>query len=225
MSTENSLNRYVGIVRDYYTKNRKITNIIGGTALAVIALFLFWTLYWHPKRESQAATKLAKLAHYFETDSFNIVLNGIKGKKMTTAPEIADSYGFTKKGKEAALMAGLSFMHTGKFEKALKYLDKANAGDILLGPSIVSAKAACYAELGKSDKAAASYEKAAEWGKNEYTSQFLKKAGIQFELAKDYKSAIRCYEKLRSDYSKTPEASDIEKYIYRAKGYLGELNN
>ncbi len=225
MSTENFWNRYTGKLRNFYANNRKITNIIGGTALVVVGLILFWTLYWHPKRENEAATKLAKLHHYFDTDSFNIVLNGIKGKRMTTAPEIADSYGFTNKGKEAALMAGLAYLHTNKFEKALKYLDKADADDILLGPSIVAAKAGCYAELNKPEKAASTYEKAADWGKNEYTAQFLKKAGIQYELAKDYKSAVRCYERLRNEFSKTPEASDIDKYIYRAKGYLGELNN
>jgi len=225
MSTENIFNRISSEVGNYYTNNKKNTNIIGGTLLLVGGLIAFWTLYWHPKRENDAALKLAKLHHYFDSDSFNIVVNGIKGKKIATAPNIADSYGFTKKGKEAALMAGLSFMHTGKFEKAIKYLDKSDANDLLLAPAIISAKAACYAELGKPDKAAKQYEKAAELGNNDYTSQFLKKAGIQYELAKDYKSAIRCWEKLRQSFGKSPEASDIEKYIYRAKGLLGELNN
>ncbi len=225
MSTENIFNRISSEVGNYYTNNKKNTNIIGGTLLLLGGLIAFWTLYWHPKRENDAALKLAKLHHYFDSDSFNIVVNGIKGKKIATAPNIADSYGFTKKGKEAALMAGLSFMHTGKFEKAIKYLDKSDANDLLLAPAIISAKAACYAELGKPDKAAKQYEKAAELGNNDYTSQFLKKAGIQYELAKDYKSAIRCWEKLRQSFGKSPEASDIEKYIYRAKGLLGELNN
>jgi len=225
MSTENIFNRISSEVGNYYTNNKKNTNIIGGTLSLVGGLIAFWTLYWHPKRENDAALKLAKLHHYFDSDSFNIVVNGIKGKKIATAPNIADSYGFTKKGKEAALMAGLSFMHTGKFEKAIKYLDKSDANDLLLAPAIISAKAACYAELGKPDKAAKQYEKAAELGNNDYTSQFLKKAGIQYELAKDYKSAIRCWEKLRQSFGKSPEASDIEKYIYRAKGLLGELNN
>jgi tetratricopeptide (TPR) repeat protein len=225
MSEQNIFNRYADKIRNFYSGNKKIVNIVGGSVILVIGLIAFWTLYWHPKREHAAAAKLAKIQHYFDTDSLNIVLNGIKGKKLTTAPEIADSYGFTKKGKEAALMAGVAYLQTGKYEKALKYLDKADANDLLLGPSIAAAKAGCYAELGKIEKAAETYEKAADWGNNEFTALFLKKAGIQFELAKDYKSAIRCWEKLRSHYSKTPEASDVEKYIYRAKAYLGELNN
>lgn len=225
MSTENFWNRYIKTIRSVYEQNRKITNIVAGVLVAVVALLIFWTTYWHPKREHEAAVKMAKLHHYFDTDSFNIVLNGIKGKKLATAPQIADDYPFTKKGKEAAIMAGISYMQTGKYEKAIKYFDKADADDILLGPSVVSAKAACYAEMGKPEKAASYYEKAASWGKNEFTSQFFKKAGIQYEIAKDYKSAIRCYETVKKEYSKTSEASDIDKYIYRAKGYLGELNN
>lgn len=225
MSTANLWKQYTEGIRKFYSDNKKVVNIAGTSVIVVLALGVFWSAYWHPKREKEAGVKLAKLHHYFESDSFAVVLNGIKGKKMSTAPEIADSYGWTKKGKEAALMAGIAFLQTGKYEKALKYLDKTDAEDIILGPSILAAKAACYAELGKPDKAAAAYEKASDKGKNDFTAQFLKKAGIQYELAKDYKNALRCYEKLRSDYSKTTEVSDIDKYIYRAKGMLGELNN
>lgn len=225
MSSGNFWIQYTQSIRNWYANNKKIANIAGIVLVVAAGLSLFWSLYYHPKREHEAAAKLAKLHHYFDSDSFNVVLYGIKGKKLTTAPEIADKYPFTKKGKEAALMAGCSFLQTGKFEKALKYFDKVDANDIILGPATVAAKAACYAELGKPDKAAATYEKAALLGKNEYTSQFLKKAGIQFELAKDYKSALRCYEKLKSEFSSTSDGSDIDKYIYRTKGLLGELNN
>ncbi|MBS3914585.1 MAG: hypothetical protein KG003_08800 [Bacteroidetes bacterium] len=200
-------------------------NIAGISVAVVVGLILTWSLYWHPKREHESAAKIAKLHHYFETDSFSIVVNGIKGKKMATAPQIADDYGFTEKGREAALMAGLSYMHLAKWDKAIKYLDKAKADDIILGPSIYAAKGTCYAEMDKTEKAAEAYEKAAKMGDNDFTAEYYKKAGMHYEKAKEYKAALRCYQEIKSRFGKTEVASDIDKYIYKVKGLLGELNN
>lgn len=225
MSVNNIWTRFQNRLSGLYNENKNIANIVGGSIIFIVASILFWSLYWHPKREHEAALKVAKLQHYMETDSFAVILNGIKGKKMATAPQIADSYFLTKKGKEAALMSGIAYLHTAKYEKAIKYFDKTDAHDLALAPAIQAAKGSCYAELGKPEKAAKLYEKAAEMGDNEFTSQFYKKAGIQYDIAKDYKSAIRCFEKLKSKFGKTAEGTDIEKYIYRLKGYLGELNN
>ena len=82
-----------------------------------------------PQQESQAAEKLAKLEYYFMNDSTAMVLNGNKSLKIESAPSIADSYSGTQKGSEAALMAGLTYLHTGEFQKALDYLDMAKMGD------------------------------------------------------------------------------------------------
>jgi tetratricopeptide (TPR) repeat protein len=122
-------------------------------------------------------------------------------------------------------MAGLSYMRLAKWEKALDYLDKAGANDMFLGPSLMAARASCYSELGKTEKAAATFEKAADWGENDYTAQYYKKAGIHYEKAGELKDALRCYEIIKERYSKTEIASDIDKYIFKVKGMLGELNN
>ncbi|MCC7299169.1 MAG: tetratricopeptide repeat protein [Bacteroidia bacterium] len=225
MSTDNFLNQTGKSIKDFYTKYRKVVNIAAISIVAIAGLIAFLSIYWMPQREKAAATKLSKLHHYFETDSFAVVVNGIKGKKMATAPEIADDYSFTKKGKEAALMAGLSYMHLSKWEKAEKYLSKANSKDLILGPSILAAKATCYSEMNKPDKAAAAFEKAGDMGKNDFTVQYYKKAGIHYEKAGELKKALRCYEIIKSEYSKTEVGSDIDKYIYKVKGLLGELNN
>jgi tetratricopeptide (TPR) repeat protein len=225
MTADNFWQQITDRVRAFYSKNRKVFNIAGISVVVLAGLISFWSFYWHPQREKEASLKLAKLHHYFETDSFAIVVNGIKGKKMATAPQIADDYGFTSKGREAALMAGLSYLHLAKWDKALDYLDKAKANDMILGPSILAAKATCYSELGKHAKAGENYEKAAELGENDYTAEYYKKAGINFEKAGELKSALRCYEKIKSNYSKTDIGSDIDKYIYKVKGLLGDLNN
>lgn len=225
MSTENFWNQITERVKSFYSNNRKIVTIAGIGIVAIAALVAFLSLYWMPKRESEAGAKLAKLHHYFTTDSFAVVVNGIKGKRMSTAPQIADDYPFTSKGKEAALMAGESYLQLGKFDKALKYLKKAKADDIFLGPSILAAQATCHAELGDIDKAGSLYEKAAKMGENEFTAKYYKSAGVHYEKAGNYKKALACYEAIKAKYGKSEVGTDIDKYIYKVKGLLGELNN
>jgi hypothetical protein len=41
---------------------------------------------------------------------------------------------------------------------------------------------------------------------------------------KDYSSALSCYETLDSKFAATREGQEAEKYIYRLKGLMGELN-
>lgn len=224
MSAPFNWTNFVMQFKAFYAVNRKALNIAVIAVVGVTAISLTLKLWWLPKREKEAGAKLAKLHHYFQKDSFEVVLKGIKGKKMATAPQIADQYWLTEKGKEAALMAGEAYLQTGKFDKALDYLDKADADDIFLAPAILNAKASCYAELGKIEKAAKLYEEAGDLGKNDFCAQFYKNAGAHYELAKEYKDALRCYEKIKKQHSTTPEAGDIDKYIYRVKGLLGELN-
>jgi tetratricopeptide (TPR) repeat protein len=231
MTAENFWHRITDRASGFYTNNRKVFNITGISVVVIAGLIVFWSFYWHPQREQEAALKLSKLHHYFETDSFAVVVNGIKGKKMATAPQIADDYGFTAKGREAALMAGLSYMKLAKWDKAVKYLDKAKADDMILGPSILAAKATCYAELGKVEKAAETYEKAGKLGDNLYTAVYYRQAGIHYEKAGNLKAALRCYETIQTNYKsaygqdQSSELKYIEQDIYKVKGLLGELNN
>lgn len=213
-----------GQISAFYGENKKAMNIAGISVIAVLALSLGWTKYWLPSREKAAGEQLARLQHYFGVDSFEVVLKGIKGKKMATAPQIADKYFGTNKGREAALMAAEAYLQTGKFEKALEYFDKVSPDDHLLSSAVLFGKGTCYAELGKIEKAASYYEKAAKTADNEYAAQFYKEAGKHYELANELKSALRCYEEIKSKYSTTPEGSDIDKYITKVKALLGEYN-
>jgi tetratricopeptide (TPR) repeat protein len=211
-------------ITSYYEANKKRVQMIGLAAVALVGGAIYWTQFYMPSQEKEAEVKFAKLWHYFKTDSLDVVLKGDKANKIMSAVEIADKYSMTAKGKEASLMAGLSYLKKGEFKKALDYLDNFNGGDAILGPSAIAAKAACYSGLGELSKAADLYEKAAKLGENEYTSAYYQKAAVHYELTKDYSSALSCYETLESKYSATREGQEAEKYIYRLKGLMGELN-
>lgn len=208
----------------YYSENTKKVNYIAIGVLAVIGLFTYWTMVYQPSQEKSAAEKIAKLHYYFKNDSMTVVVKGDKALKITSAPQIADDYSSTRAGKEAALMAGIAYAKTGKPKEALEYLNKTSIKDKLLSAQVLAMKAGCMADLGNDDDAAEMYEKAAAVDDNEFSATFLKKAGIHYEMSKDYKSALKCYDTILKKYSASAEGSDIEKYIYKVKALMGDFN-
>jgi tetratricopeptide (TPR) repeat protein len=209
---------------NYYSENTKKVNYIAIGVLAIIGLSTYWTLVYQPSQEKTASEKIARLHFYFKNDSMNIVIKGDKSLKITSAPKIADDYSSTRAGKEAALMAGIAYAKTGKPKEAIEYLNKTSIKDKLLSAQVMAMKAGCMSDLGDDDDAASMYEKAAAVDDNDFSATFLKKAGIHYEMCKDYKSALKCYDTILKKYSATSEGSDIEKYIYKVKALMGEFN-
>ena len=49
---------------------------------------------------------------------------------------------------------------------------------------------------------------------------YLKKLGLVYEAKNDYKSADDTYKKIKSDYSDSPQAQNIDEYIARVEAKL-----
>ena len=49
---------------------------------------------------------------------------------------------------------------------------------------------------------------------------YLKKLGLVYEAANDYKSADDAYKKIKSDYPESTQAQNIDEYITRAEAKL-----
>ncbi|MEN9510867.1 MAG: hypothetical protein RLZZ370_686 [Bacteroidota bacterium] len=210
-------------VTDWYVVNKKKVNLISISVVALAGLYLGYRYYWIPSQEKEAQSYIFKIRSVFFKDSFQTVLKG--GKGFPGAPELADDYGATQSGKEAALMAGISYRMTGKFDEAIDYLERADFNDNFLGPSAKGALASCYAEKGDVAKAAGLYEDAAGMSKNDMTTPgMLKMAAIHYEEAGQDKDALRCYERIGKEFRNTVEGNDIDKYIYRVKARMGDFN-
>ena len=73
-------------------------------------------------------------------------------------------------------------------------------------------------QLGHTKKPTSYYQKATTGTTNKATTPvIMMKAGLAFEKANDYKSALNMYERLEKEFPASYEARDIEKYITRAK--------
>jgi tetratricopeptide (TPR) repeat protein len=222
-STEKSVSSFTTNISNFFSENK--SNLIKWAAipLAIIALVVVWRVWWLPQRNAEANTKLAKLHHFYKLDSMDVVLKG--KSKVTSAPEIARSYWLTAKGKEAALMAATAYLKQGKYQEAIDFFDKCKSRDNTLRASILAGKASCYSELKEYKKAGSLYLQAAKIGDNEFTAMFYKKAGIHFEMSKEYGKAVKAYTALKTKYAGTgiQEISDIDRYIYKAKALNGDL--
>lgn len=208
----------------FYTANKKSIVIVSTVVVAGIAGGYYWAMEYIPAQETKAAKALAPIHYYFKNDSMDIVLNGNKALKVKSAKSVADEFGSTSKGKEAALMTSIAYMRAKKYEEALKYLDKSEANDEILSGAILNMKAVCYSNLGETEKAASNFAKAGDVAANEFSAEYYKRAGIHYETAENYEKALKYYQLIADKYPTSGVGTDINKYVYKMKAKLGEYN-
>lgn len=208
----------------FYRINKSRILIVATVILASIAGGYYWATYYIPAQESKAAKALAPMHYYFKNDSMELVLNGDKNRRIISAKSIADDYGSTLKGKEAALMVSIAYMRNKKYEEALKYIDKTEANDDILSAAILNMKAVCYSNIGETEKAASQFAKAGDVAENEFAAEYYKRAGIHYETAENYEKALNYYQLIADKYPTSGVGSDINKYVYKMKAKLGEYN-
>lgn len=200
----------------FIEKNQKmIVNVIIILIVIVGAYFGYHKFISEPKG-TEAANQIFGAQNYFEKDSFNLALNG--DGNVLGFLEIIDKYGSTPSGNLANYYAGLSYLHTGDYENAIKYLKKFSSDDLLMANMAISNIGDAYMQIGDYKKAAEHYNKAAASKTNDFsTPLFLMKNGMALEKAGDYSGALKSYEKIEKEFPSSPEARDIEKYIERAQ--------
>jgi tetratricopeptide (TPR) repeat protein len=214
----------------FFEKNKKMITYVGGGLLVVVAAVLFYKFYYLPEKETEATNELFWSQNYFEKDSFDIALKG--GKQVNTAngpkamlslEQIADDYSMTKSGNLANYMAGICYLRTGKFDKAIEFLGKYDGDDQMLSSIAVGAIGDANMELNKVDDAINFYLKAADKKSNIFTSPiYLKKAAFAYETKGKYAEALALYERIQKEYGTTDEGKEIEKEIAKVKS-LGNL--
>jgi tetratricopeptide (TPR) repeat protein len=214
-----------GALEVFYEKNKQMVTYVGGGLLAIIVLFSAYKFYWLPAQETEAQNEAYIAQSYFEKDSFNLALNGGISVQTPDGPktmmgfiDIAESYSSTKVGNQANYSAGICLLRMGKYEEAISYLEKFDGSDEMLAPVAVGAIGDANMELNKLDLAIKYYLKAAEKSSNSFTTPiYLKKAALAYELNSNFNEALATYERLKSEYPKSSESRDVEKYIARVK--------
>ena len=114
----------------------------------------------------------------------------------------------------------------GKYDEAIKYLEKSDANGKIAGPAVKSLLADCYVNKKQYDQALSVYDEAIKLaGDNEsFTPLFmLKKATVQHALKK-YRDEIMLLQDIKSKYPQYILSNNIsiDKYIERAKALNGD---
>lgn len=200
----------------FIEKNQKMIVNITIALIIIIGAYFGYNKFISEPKATEAANQIFGAQNYFERDSFNLALNG-DGNTLGFI-EIIDKYGSTPSGNLANYYAGLSYLYTGDYQNAIKYLNKFSSEDLLMANMAIANIGDAYMQLGEYKKAAEHYKKAAAAKVNDFsTPMFLMKNGLALEKAGDYSAALKSYEQIEKDFPSSTEARDIEKYIERAQ--------
>ncbi|NJK87388.1 MAG: tetratricopeptide repeat protein [Bacteroidales bacterium] len=120
--------------------------------------------------EKDAQNEMFMAEKYFEADSFQLALEG-DGSYLGFL-DIIDEYSVTKSANLSHYYAGISYLHLGEYEDAIKHLKKFNANDVYISTIAIGAIGDAYQELGELDESVSFYLKAAERKKIRLLLQF-----------------------------------------------------
>jgi tetratricopeptide (TPR) repeat protein len=206
---------------EFIEKHQKIILIVVGVLIvAVLGFFGFRKYYLEPKeKEAQAQLFMAEM--YFEQDSLYKALNG-DGNYLGFL-DIRDQFGLTKSANLATYYAGICYLKMGDFENAISFLRKFSGGDKVVGPMATGAIGDAYMELDQTDQAIDYYLDAADQSNNDVTAPlFLMKAGMAYEIQGKYKKALEQYKRIKTEYPRSFEATEIDKFISAMEGKVAE---
>lgn len=197
----------------------KYKNVLLGAVVALVVVVCGYLGYKHfisEPKEAKASEALFRGEQYFGAESYELALNG-DSLGYAGFLKIADEYSGTAAGNLANAYIGICYAQLGKYEDAVKFLDKFDGKDQLVAPAILGTIGNCYAQMGQLDKAAATLIKAANRANsNSLSPIYLIQAGQIFEKQGKNAEAVEAYKQVKNKYANSYQAMDIDKYIERA---------
>jgi tetratricopeptide (TPR) repeat protein len=182
--------------------------------IVVVLGILGFQKYIVGAKAKEAQNQIFAAQNYFEKDSFNLAING-DGNSLGFL-DIIDNYGSTKSGKLARYYVGVSYLHLGEYENAIKYLDKFKTDDLLLAPLAESATGDAFVELGKYPKAISAYKNALGYKENDFSTPLvLLKLGLAYEANGQKSDALEQYKKIMDQFTASAEYATAEKFHAR----------
>jgi predicted negative regulator of RcsB-dependent stress response len=211
-NSEQMFEETLGKLETWFLKNQKhITTAVLAVVILVGGYFGYKFLYLEP-REKAAQEELFFAQNYFEIDSLDLALNG-DGVHYGMI-DVIDNYSGTKAANLSRYYMGVIYVKKGQYEEALDYLKAFKSNDLILAPMVKALIGDCYAELGDMTEALAYYEKAVSSHENDMvTPMVLMKAAALCDIQNDSQKALKFYTRVRSEYARSNEARDIDKYI------------
>ncbi len=223
----NALDESASKTEEWVVKNQNyIFGIVGVVALAVLAIIGYNRFIAEPKAE-EAMNEMAKAQSYFdeavnatEKDSlFTLALEGGEGKFGML--DIIEQYGSTPAGNLANYYAGMAYLNMNKYEEAIKHLNDFSSDDLMLSPIAKGGIGDAFVQLNQLEEGLEYYEKAIKDNVNDFTTPLylMKAAKLAMQLG-DNKKALGYLERIKTEFSKSNEATDIDILIGKASASM-----
>jgi tetratricopeptide (TPR) repeat protein len=188
----------------------------GVIALAVILAASYAYKTYQGGNQTKAIQAMWKAEQLFERDSFATALNNPEGGEGFLS--VISKYGRTPAGNMAKYYAGVSYLHLGKFDEAIKQLEDFSPSGTVSPTMKYGALADAYSEKQAFDKALKLYKEAAtSGGVEDLKALYLKRYALLSEKQGDASSALSAYMEIKEKYSNTADGRDIDKFIARAE--------
>lgn len=218
--TSFDVDQTVGKAEMFFEKNKKMVGYVGGAIAVLVTAIIAYKMWYIPEQNKEAQAQMYMAQSLFDKDSLNLALKGgnYNATTFTGLEEIAESYGSTPSGKVAEYMVGVALLNQGKYQDAIDHLENFSSDDIILSAVATGAIGDAKMELNEVDAAIKYYQKAADINTNSFTTPiYLKKAALAYESKSEFAEALKLYERIQKEFSKSTEGRDIEKYIQRVK--------
>ncbi len=215
-----------------FVENNKKNMSYGVLALfAIVILYMGYQKYISAPAEDAAYNTIWQAEQLFGQDQFETALNG--NNDVVGFLSVIDEYGSTASGNLAQYYAGICYMNIAKddttaaakvnFEEAIDHLKAFRSNDINIKAMSIGAIGDCMMELGDNEGAARKYVEAANYRDNDLlTPMFLKKAGMTYSMIGNHDKALELFNKIKTDYFRSAEYSEVKKYIAREEQFLGK---
>jgi len=215
--TELEVGQLLSRSEQFIEKNKKALayGILG--VAAIMGLIIAYHYSYALPRNEKAKVAIFRGEQFFERDSFALALDG-NGVDFEGFEALADQYGGTAAGNLAKAYTGICYYKLGDPQTAIKWLKAYKGSDSQIAPTMTGLIGDCYVSAGNTKDAVGYFEKAASKANNDLISPlYLKKAGLAYESLSRYKDAVKTYTTIKDKYSRSSEATDIDKYITRAQ--------
>jgi len=201
--------------KNFWTQYQKPLLTIIIVLVVLIGGWYGYKNYIVAPKETEAQNAIWKAEQYFREDSLNLALNGDKFNRGFLY--IINNYGSTKSGNLARYYAGVCYLRTGNFNKAVENLKDFNTSAKQIQMMAYGVLGDAYSELNKNDEAVNYYKKASGEFTDDATmsSEYLFRAALKFETLGKNNEALDLYKELKAKYPNTERGFSADKYIYR----------
>lgn len=199
-------------VESWLKKNGNLISTIVLVILLAVCAILALNRWVFKPAQQEAKAAAAGADRYFQISQYEQALNG-DGNVLGLA-DVIDQYG-KKAGQGVYLQAGICQLQLKNYAEAVEYLKQYKGKDPILKARALSCLGDAYVGLGDSAAALAAYKSAVKADDTVLAAGYLLKAALTAEQMGNKEEALALYNEIKTKYSNTLEAVDIDKYISR----------